>query len=152
MKETEELKDILFSLRLQSASQEVSRDWTLEDLEKVLKATKPNKARDVHGHVYELFKNGGRDLKLSLLKMFNLTRRFQEYPDILQLSSITSIYKLKGRKDDLNNDRGVFNVVKIRSLLDKLIYNDKYELKDKQMSKYWRKKEEKCKRSSIFDQ
>ena len=115
-------------------------------------ATKPNKARDIHGHVYEVFKNGGRDLKLSLLKMFNLTRRFQEYPDILQLSSIKSIYKLKGRKDDLNNDRGVFNVVKIRSLLDKLIYNDKYELKDKQMSKYWRKKEEKCKRSSICDQ
>ena len=58
----------------------------------------------------------------------------QEYPDIFQLSNITSIYKSKGRKDDLNSDRGVFNVVKIRSILDKLIYLDKYQIIDNQMS------------------
>ena len=40
----------------------------------------------------------------------------------------------KGAKDDLNNDRGVFVVVKLRSILDKLIYNDKYEIIDSNMS------------------
>ena len=34
----------------------------------------------------------------------------------------------------MNDDRGVFNVVKIRSLLDKLIYNDKSSIVDKNMS------------------
>ena len=134
LKKTEELKNELFSLRLAAASKEKSDDWTLEQLEKVLKSTKNDKARDAHGHVYEIFKEGGKSLKISLLKLFNLTRRSQEYPDILQLSDITSIYKMRGKKDDLNSDRGVFNVVKIRSLLDKLIYNDKYQIIDDQMS------------------
>ena len=124
----------MFSLRLEAASQVKSQDWTLEQLEKVLKSTKNNAARDAHGHVYELFKHGGRNLKLSLLRLCNLTRRKQEYPDIFQLSNITSIYKSRGRKDDLNSDRGVFNVVKIRTILDKLIYNDKYRFIDDNMS------------------
>ena len=134
LQETENLKSLLFKLRLQAASKVITEDWTLEQLEKVLKATKNNTARDAHGHVYEIFKYGGRDLKISLLKLCNLTKRNQEYPDIFQLSNITSIWKQKGRKDDLNSDRGVFNVVKIRSILDKLIYNDKYQIIDDHMS------------------
>ena len=35
---------------------------------------------------------------------------------------------------DLNNDRGVFVVVKIRSILDKLIYNNKFKIIDANMS------------------
>ena len=106
----------------------------MSDLEKVLKSLKNNKARDSHGHTYELFKFGGRHLKLSLLRMLNLTKSLQIYPDIFQPSNISSIYKLKGRKDDLTNDRGIFNVVKLRSILDRLSYNDKYEIIDKSMS------------------
>ena len=34
----------------------------------------------------------------------------------------------------MNNDRGVFNTVKIRALLDKLIYNDKSFIVDSNMS------------------
>ena len=98
LKETEKLKDDLFSLRMNAASKERSDNWSLEQLEKVLKSTKNNAARN---------------LKLSLLKLCNLTKLKQEYPEILQLSNITSIYKSKGRKDDLNSDRGIFNVVKI---------------------------------------
>ena len=55
-------------------------------------------------------------------------------PTIFQPSNISSFYKKKGDKSDLNNDRGVFNVVKIRSILDKLIYNDIYDKVDSSMS------------------
>ena len=79
-------------------------------------------------------KFGGRDLKLSMLKMFNLTKGLNIYPSILQPSNISSIYKNKGRKDDLNSDRGVFNVVKLRSILDKLSYNDNCTTIDQSMS------------------
>ena len=58
----------------------------------------------------------------------------QPYPQILQSSNITSFYKSKGDRSYLNNDRGIFNVVKIRSILDKLIYNDNYNKIDKSMS------------------
>ena len=106
----------------------------MADLDKVLKSLKNGKARDPHGHIYELYRYGGKDLKYSLLKLCNLVKRTQKYPDILQLSNISSFYKKKGDKSDLNNDRGVFNVVKIRSIIDKLIYNDKYNIIDQSMS------------------
>ena len=102
----------------------------MADLEKVLKSLKNGNARDPHDHIYNLYKYGGKDLKYSLMKLFNLVKRKQKYPDILQPSNISSFYKKKGDKSDLNNDRGVFNVVKIRSILDKLIYNDKYDIID----------------------
>ena len=66
--------------------------------------------------------------------MFNLTKKLQVYPEIFQPSNISSIYQNKGRKDDLNSDRGVFNVVKLRSILDRLSYNDNYEIIDRNMS------------------
>ena len=134
LKNIVELKNVLFDLRMKKCSSEISKDWKSCDLEKVLKNLKDSKARDAHGHVYELFKFGGKNLKLSLLKMFNLTKRLQIYPDIFQPSNISSIFKQKGSKDDLNNDRGVFNVVKLRSILDRLSYNENYGLIDENMT------------------
>ena len=40
----------------------------------------------------------------------------------------------KGDQTNLDNDRGIFNVSKIRSILDKLIYNDIYDAVDYNMS------------------
>ena len=134
LKDIVKLKNLLFGLRMNMCGKVKSADWTMSDLDKVLKKLKNNKARDAHGHTYELFKYGGNELKISLLKMFNLTKSLQVYPDILQPSNISSIYKLKGRKDDLNSDRGVFNVVKLRSIMDRLSYNDNYCIIDQNMS------------------
>ena len=130
----EGMKELLFKMRLEICKDRKSNRWKIDDLEAVLKSLKDDKARDAHGHTYELFKYGGRDLKLSLLKLLNLVKVKQVYPSILQPSNITSLYKSKGEKSDLNNDRGIFNVVKVRSILDKLIYNEKYELIDSNMS------------------
>ena len=130
----ESLKNYLFELRYEIAKEAPIAEWSKDDLDKVLKSLKNNKARDAHGHIFELFKYGGSDLKCSILKMFNLVRRKQIYPDILTPSNITSIFKNKGRKNDLNSDRGVFNVVKLRTILDKLVYQDNYEIIDENMS------------------
>ena len=132
--ELKSLKQYLFSLRLRLAKQKMSSDWTLDNLENVLKSLKNDKARDAHGHIYELFKFAGYDLKCSMLRMFNSIKRKQIYPSIFQHSNISSFYKKKGDRSDLNNDRGVFNVVKIRSILDKMIYNDIYNMVDASMS------------------
>ena len=99
-----------------------------------MKNLKNNKARDALGHVYELYKYGGYYLKYSLLKMFNKIKNEQVYPDIFKLANITSIYKGKGERDDMSNDRGIFNVVKVRSILDKLVYEDKYDVINESMS------------------
>ena len=55
-------------------------------------------------------------------------------PSFLTSTTITSIYKNKGNKNDLENDRGIFGVSKIRSIIEKLIYQDIYEKIDNSMS------------------
>ena len=132
--ELKNLKEYLFSIRKRLAESEISEDWSIDDLERVLKSLKNGKARDAHGHIYELYKYSGFNLKCSMLRMFNMTKKRQIYPTIFQPANISSFYKKKGDKTDLNNDRGVFNVVKVRSILDKLIYNDIYGIVDSNMS------------------
>ena len=73
LEELKKLKDELFDVRLRLASKKKSEPWTMEDLDAALKALKKDKARDPHGWLNELFKEGvaGRNLKLSLLQFFN---------------------------------------------------------------------------------
>ena len=49
-------------------------------------------------------------------------------PEILTFTTITSIYKNKGPRNDLESDRGIFCVSKLRSTLEKLIYQDEYKI------------------------
>ena len=63
-----------------------------------------------------------------------VSKHRQEYPAILQKANISSIYKRRGRKDLFESYRGIFNVVKVRSILDRLWYNSNYDKLDDNMS------------------
>ena len=71
---------------------------------------------------------------LSLLNMFNKIKENQQIPDFFQNMSITSLYKNKGIKSSFSNQRGIFNVSKIKSIMDKLLYDDVYPAIDKKLS------------------
>ena len=103
---------------------------------KIFKNLKINKAADPKGLINELFKPGvaGRDLLESLLMLCNQVKTENEIPSFMKMTNITSIFKNKGSKTDLNNDRGVFNVMTVRSVIDNLIYNDFYRIIDQNMS------------------
>ena len=49
-------------------------------------------------------------------------------PDFLLLANITSLYKNKGDRSDLNNDRGIFGLIKIRNIFDKMLYSEVYPI------------------------
>ena len=136
LKEIKELKDTLFYLRLDIAKQSKSEPWTMCQLDKVLSSLKTKKARDPHGLVTDLFKPGiiGSDLKQSLLTFINNIKETCWIPDFVQWANITSLYKGKGDRLDLSSDRGIFLVTVFRSILMKMIYNDKYALLDRSMS------------------
>ena len=55
-------------------------------------------------------------------------------PDFIRKADVTTIYKGKGEKCDLENDRGIFLVTVFRNILMSLIYMDKYETIDSSMS------------------
>ena len=73
--ELKNLKEYLFSIRKRLAETEISEDWSIKDLEKVLKSLKNNKARDAYGHTYEIYKYAGKDLKYSMLRIFNMIKK-----------------------------------------------------------------------------
>ena len=52
----------------------------------------------------------------------------------LTFTDITSIWKQKGEKSNLENDRGIFGVSKVRSIIEKLVYEDTINKIDKKMS------------------
>ena len=113
-----------------------SEEWTAEDLLKVQKSLKLRKSADPSGLINELFKPGvgGEDVVRSLLILCNKARNECEIPDFLELTNITSIYKHRGSKSDLNSERGIFNVSSVRSVIDKLVYGDIYDVVDGNMS------------------
>ena len=125
-------RENLWQKRFKEAQGNVTPDWTMQDLEVVLKQLKNKKSRDPLGLANELFKpeNAGDDLKLALLKMSNEIKNQQIFPKALGLCNISSLYKNKGSKKDFNNYRGIFRVTTIRSIIDKLIYNDEYDTID----------------------
>ena len=88
-----------------------------------------NKATDWIEHVNEIFKPGvaGFDLVQSLFTLCNMMKEDCQLPAFLELANITSIYEKKGSRLDLNNDRGIFTVTCIRTILDKLLYDDRQE-------------------------
>ena len=130
------MKENLFNLRYELASKNKSKNWDLNKIEKVCKSLKNSKARDELGIIYELFKPpmAGKDIYQSLMKMFNLIKKELIAPDFFEQMSITSLYKNKGLRSDLSNERGIFNVAKVRSICERVIYSEEYEKIDANMS------------------
>ena len=130
------LKESLFELRLECVKLIKSKPWSKKQLHDVLRALKSNKSRDPHGLVREILKPGviGCDLGNSLLTMMNKIKDKCLIPEFIKWANITSIYKGKGDRLDLTNERGIFIVTIFRGILMKLIYNEKYEVIDSNMS------------------
>ena len=131
LKHIQEDKEELAALRLEQASKNKSPAWTKDDLDKVLNYLTNNKSRDPIGNANELFKPkvAVEDLKLAILLLVYRIKENNEFPEALRLCDITSIFK-KGKGNNFNNYRGVFRVMILRSILDRLVYNDIYPVVD----------------------
>ena len=136
LKSYEEAVNKLCEARLKLTAINKTEPWNMDDIKEAVKHLDNDKSRDAHGWANELFKDGvaGTDLKLAVLKLMNLIKETQKYPEALELCNITSIYKHKGSHKDMNNYRGVFRVSVLRSILDRLIYNDSYHTLDENIT------------------
>ena len=121
---------------MEYVKQQKTKPWTTSELRITLSSLKNNKTRDPHGLVNELFKPGviGKDLENSFLKLLNKIKDECLIPSFMELVNIVAIYKGRGRKNLLVNDRGIFIVNIFRSVLMKLIYKDNYDTIDSNMS------------------
>ena len=83
----------LFELRLELSKANLTPDWELSDLEEAINALKSGKCRDPEGIIREVFKEEslGKDLKLSLLILFNKKKRIRIFPAFMQNINICAI-------------------------------------------------------------
>ena len=130
------LKEYLFKSRISYSAENIASDWSDSDIKKVCSKLKPGKARDRDDLIFELFnpKLCGDDMTRSLQKMFNGIKNTLKIPHFMKKVAITSLYKNKGSKSDFANQRGIFNVSKVRSILDKILYHDVYDIIDQELS------------------
>ena len=130
------LKEELFKRRIDLAMTRKSKPWKIQQLQNVLRQLKTGKSRDPHGLINEIFKPevSGIDFQMSFLKMANEIKDKVFFPDFMKHADIVSIYKGKGEKIDLSNDRGIFLVNIFRSIIMKMVYQEKFEIVDKKMS------------------
>ena len=128
-------KKLIFKMKLKLAVANPSSEWTMSDLDTALAHLKNNKSRDSEGFINEIFKKGviGRDLKKSFLLMFNKLRAKKLIPEFLNFTNITTVHK-KGSRIEPRNERGIFRVAVVRSILMRIIYNIKYPIIDRNMS------------------
>ena len=129
-------RDKLCALRLDQAKKVKTPPWTEEDLLVVLKGLKNKKSRDPNNFANEIFdpKVAGKDLIQAILALMNRIKKDQVYPKAMQLCNISSLYKQKGPVNDFNSYRGIFRVQALRNILERLIYNDEYELIDSNLT------------------
>ena len=100
----------------------------MDDLKAAIKDLRKDKSIDAINQANELFKEGFAkdDLTLAVLKLMNMIKKRLQFPPLLQQCNITSMCRNKGLHKDFTNYRGVFRVTVLRSILDRLTYNDVY--------------------------
>ena len=130
------MKEELCEERLKLAKITKSTPWNSSDLKKVLKSLKKNKCKNPHGIINEIFRPGviGQNLESSILTLVNKIKQEISIPEFMEVVNIVSIYKGRGEKSKLLNDRGIFIVNILRSILMKLVYQDEYSTVDDNMS------------------
>ena len=130
------LKEELWDSRMKELSNIKTPPWSKAELRKAIKSLKKNKTSDPDGFINELFMDGcaGDDLENALLLLFNGIKNNCEIPEFMIKQNITTIYKNKGSRQDMENDRGIFILSSLKKILDKLIYLDKFKNIDSNMS------------------
>ena len=112
--------------------------WTAKELSTVLKSFKNNKCRDPNSMINEIFKPGviGTDLQIALLDLFNLCKSKMKIPKFMTVSNIVNIWKKKGDKLNIDSYRGILIINIFKSVILKLIYQDKSKTIDSHMSDF----------------
>ena len=56
------------------------------------------------------------------------------FPSPMAVCNVTNMYKNKGLKQHFDNHRGIFRTPVLRNILDKLMYNEEYDIIDSNLT------------------
>ena len=122
--------------RLKECSTVKTPEWTITDVTTVLSQLKRGKSKDAYNLPNEIFKPSvaGKDLILAVTILMNRIKTELNYPELLEVCNMTSVYKRKGDKTSFNSYMGIFIAPVLANILDKLLHNDEYENVDENLS------------------
>jgi len=109
---------------------------TEEELENVIKSLKVKKAEDYYGMKNEYIKYGGDQLKKSLLTILNEVLVTRTVPKRWSKMKIKSIYKNKGDRSDMANQRGIFLTSVTSKIFEKILLIRNKEIIEQEMSPF----------------
>ena len=87
--------------------EDLCNDITLDELTKALKTTANGKSPGPDGIPAEVLKNGGTQLHLALLDLYNRCLHTGRVPQDFRDALIVTIYKKKGDRSECGNHRGI---------------------------------------------
>ena len=124
-----QMKAELWRRRNELMKMKKTEPWNYSQFEASLNRLKSKKSRDPHGMIGEIFKHeySGQDLRNALLLCFNKVKKEMVIPEFMTLSDITSIYKRSGSKQEMDNQRGIFNLTIFKKLMDYLLFEEMYD-------------------------
>ena len=137
LKELDALDDVLFHENIKMIEQVKTPPFMEKDLNLALQGIKTSKARDHQGLSPLLLKNRamGNSLKSALLDLVNRIKEEKMVTKSMNKVRVTCIPKA-GSLKVLKNLRGIFNVLLLRSVLLKMIYNRNYESINNKFSRF----------------
>lgn len=110
--------------------------FRIEDLQSINTNLKNRKAADIESWRYEYIKYAGKDLQESLIRMINEVMEVKQIPIQWKDMKIKSIYKKKGQRQSMKNQRGLFLTNVISKVVERLIYNRKQTIIRNGVSEY----------------
>ena len=101
---------MLWDLRFNEVKQFKSSPLKVSYLQNILRGLNNSQSRDPSGLVSQLFKPGvaGQDLVAGLLGLINGIKLNLFIPETIKLANITTIFKNKGSRQEMSNDRGIY--------------------------------------------
>ena len=123
LKDYEKLNNLLCGAILQNSKGNSGPDFTMEEMEVVVKELKTGKCVDPLGFVRDMFINRDEALPQSLLQMANSLKKMKSVPINWSRICIQNLKKKTGSIRKLSSYRDIFHVPVLSIILEKLLKN-----------------------------
>ena len=123
LKNYESQVELLCDMHLENATEEKGPPYTKEEYVKVKNHLKKGKSSGRDNFPAEVFIEAGQQLEDTILNMFNIIKKENEIPDQWTEVQVSTMYKNKGKKKRLVNQRGIFLKQVLSKMYGKLNMN-----------------------------
>ena len=126
-----------FDLLKRTAKNKIeTEEITMEELNTAIKQMKKKKAADIGGMKAEYVIYAANEARKSLLSILNEIYKKNEIPKKWEKMKIKSLYKNKGSRSEMTNQRGLFITNIVSKIFERIILNRNRDMVEEMMSPF----------------